>query len=74
MPVDGDAEFLGRSLRQIASNPGFVTGALSAFGECLELPMTCGDFCVEPFDVQAGIALDLSERYFDLGFGLGLWH
>ena len=55
MPVDPHAVLFADSLKQVASNPGFVAGTCCTFGEDLELPLTRGNFGIDTFDVDAGI-------------------
>ena len=55
MPVDGQVVLFSSSLKQVASNPDFVPGALGTFGEDLEFPLPCRNFCVDTFNIQTGL-------------------
>ena len=55
MPVDGQVVLFCSSLEQVASNPDFVPSALCTLREDLEFPLSCGNFCVDPFNIQTSL-------------------
>ena len=64
VPVDGQVILFSSSLKQVASNPDFVSSALGTLGEDLEFPLSCRNFCVDTFNIQTGLKAQV-EMFFD---------
>ena len=53
MPVDAITVLLASPLEQIARYPSFITRLFGAFGKYLKFPLSCSNFSIDAFHIDA---------------------